>query len=87
VATNEPTNPTPASQTKPADLAALAARLAAHAEGIENIAAQAMANGMAAASGTIERLIAGIRQAAAETTDAATQRALAALLGDPAEPK
>ena len=81
MAESEPTNPTP--QLKPAELSALAARLAEHADGIEYIAAKAMADDMAAAAGAIDRLVAGIRQAAADTTDATTKRELTELLGGP----
>jgi len=56
-------------QTK-VDLQALAERLEAHAESIENVAAKPMADDMRLAAIAINRLIIEIRKAATSTNDA-----------------
>ena len=80
-ASDDSSNTIPTHQTKAADLTALAARLAEHADGIENMAAKAMADDMAAAARAIDKLIAGIRKAAAQTSDATTKQYLTDMLG------
>jgi hypothetical protein len=80
MADNDPTNI--AAKTTPTGvLTALAARLAEHADGIENIAAQGMAQDMASAAREIDRLVAGILKAVDTTTDDATCHHLLELVG------
>ena len=61
---------TPPSPTKRIDLAALTKRLESHADGIENLAARAMADDMRLAAQTINRLVEEIRSASASTNGA-----------------
>jgi uncharacterized protein Yka (UPF0111/DUF47 family) len=61
---------TPPSPTKRSDLAALTKRLERHADGIENLAARAMADDMRLAAQTINRLVEEIRSVAASTNGA-----------------
>jgi hypothetical protein len=55
---------TPAAESKRVDLAALTKRLEDHADGIENVAARAMADDMRLAAQIINRLVDEIRSAA-----------------------
>ena len=80
MATDDSTN-TAVKTTPTGDLTGLAARLAEHADGIENIAAREMATDMASAARAIDRLVAGIRQAIESTTDDATRQQLLDLVG------
>ncbi len=68
-AKDDSTNPDPTPQTK-VELVALAKRLDEHADGIENVAAKAMADDMRLAARAIDRLVIEIRTAAAATNDA-----------------
>jgi hypothetical protein len=80
MADNDSTN-TAVKTTPTGVLTALAARLAEHADGIENIAAREMANDMASAARAIDRLVAGIHKAIESTTDDATRHHLLELVG------
>src|SRR5260221_9407374 len=80
-ATDDPTNTSVKTTASGGDLTGLAARLAEHADGIENLAAREMANDMASAARAIDRLVAGIRKAVDSTTDPGTPRHLRELLG------
>ena len=64
------------------EITGLAARLAEHADGIENIAAREMAQDMASAARAIDKLVAGIRKAIESTTDDACRNDLRQLLGE-----
>jgi uncharacterized protein Yka (UPF0111/DUF47 family) len=60
----------PAAESKRVDLAALTKRLEDHADGIENVAARAMADDMRLAAQIINRLVDEIRRAATATNGA-----------------
>jgi hypothetical protein len=79
MATEDPTNT--AVKTTPTDLTGLAARLAEHADGVENIAAREMANDMASAARAIDKLVAGIQRAIESTTDPVCRQLLIDLVG------
>jgi hypothetical protein len=80
-ATHDSTN-TAVKTTPTGDLTGLAARLAEHADGIENIAAREMAQDMASAAREIDRLVAGILRAIESTTHPVCQNHLRKLLGE-----
>jgi hypothetical protein len=61
---------TPSLRLKHIDLAALTKRLEDHADGIENVAARAMADDMRLGAQVINRLVEEIRTAAAATNGA-----------------
>jgi hypothetical protein len=82
MAENDSTNPIEKTTPGGGNLAALSARLADHADGIENMAAREMANDMASAAGAIDKLVAGIRKAASSTKDDVTKHHLLELLGE-----
>jgi hypothetical protein len=82
MASDNPSTP----QLKPHELPALAARLRARADSVLLRDQPEQQSDLRTAAREFERLITGIRKAAAETTDAATQRALAGLIGEPGEP-
>ena len=64
---------TPALQLKHINLTALTKRLDDHADGIENVAARAMADDMRLAAQVINRLVEEIRTAAMTTNGAVAQ--------------
>jgi hypothetical protein len=81
MATDQPTNIAAKTTESGGVLTALAARLAEHADGIENIAAREMAQDMASAAREIDRLVAGIQRAIESTTDDVCRNHLRQLLG------
>ena len=81
-ATDDPTNTSVKTTASGGDLTGLAARLAEHADGVENIAAREMAQDMASAARAIDKLVAGIQQAIDSTTDDVCRNDLRELLGE-----